>query len=316
VAALAAALVLDGTWSLIVLRRGGLVVAATAPRDGTVGQPTLLQLEVTGRRAPLLVRISSVRSAAWLRLDAPAAGEAVIVPERRGEFSALDVSLLHSAPLGLVGVQRTVLVTLPGQILIGPQPITPDNLSLPRDVSAMEATDRPSSGAEAELFRGARPYQPGDDLRRVHWPLTARSGEVMVRELDALRRPGVVVVADLGPVPGEPAERAAGLAAGVAERALALGLPVLLVTLESEGTVAGSVTSPTDVGRRLAVAVPGEPGAVRIPGGQPRPGLVVGPHGVRWQAAPEPTAASTPALLPEATPPQLPPPMPAPPAGW
>ena len=238
--------------------------------------------------------------------------------------TALDVSLLHSAPLGLVGVQRTVLVTLPGPILIGPQPITPDNLTLPRDVSAMEAADRPSGGAEAELFRGARPYQPGDDLRRVHWPLTARSGEVMVRELDALRRPAVVVVADLGPMPGEPAERAAGLAAGVAERALAQGLPVLLVTLEAEGTVAGPVTSPTDVGRRLAVAVPGEPGAVRIPGGQPRPLLVVGPHGVRWQAAPEPAAvpiaraesAPTSALLPEAAPPRLPPPMPAPPAGW
>ena len=75
VAALAAALVLDGTWSLIVLRRSGLVVAVVAPTDGTVGHPCPLQLEVAGRRAPLLVRISSVRSATWGRLDAPAVGE-------------------------------------------------------------------------------------------------------------------------------------------------------------------------------------------------------------------------------------------------
>lgn len=335
VAALAAALVLDGTWSLIVLRRSGLVVAAAAPPDGTVGRPVLLQLDVAGRRAPLLVRVSSVRSATWLRLDAPDAGELTIVPERRGEFSALDVSLLHSAPLGLVGVQRTVLVSLPTPILIGPLPIAPPDLAIPREVTAADSADRPSAGAEPELFRGARPYQPGDDLRRVHWPLTARSGELMVRELDALRRPAVVVVANLGPVPGEPAERAAGLAAGVVEEALARGLPVVLVTRESSGTVTGSVTGPTDAGRRLALAVPGEIGPLPSPGGTTRPLLVVDPHGARWRTAPstEPAAlrvGPTPPLVvpgvpgpeagpqqpPESTEPALPPRMPAPPAGW
>jgi len=38
---------------------------------------------------------------------------------------------------------------------------------------------------------------------------------------------------------------------------------LLLVTLEADGTVAAPVAGPIEVGRRLAVAVPGEPGAVR-----------------------------------------------------
>jgi|GEM_PF-4265874 len=43
----------------------------------------------------------------------------------------------------------------------------------------------PSGGIRREGLRdpaGARPYQPGDRLARIHWPQTARTGEVRVRE--------------------------------------------------------------------------------------------------------------------------------------
>ncbi|MCB1063356.1 MAG: DUF58 domain-containing protein, partial [Verrucomicrobiae bacterium] len=40
----------------------------------------------------------------------------------------------------------------------------------------------PESGDE---FRGIRPYRSGDPVKTVHWPATARAGELMVREWDA-----------------------------------------------------------------------------------------------------------------------------------
>jgi len=37
------------------------------------------------------------------------------------------------------------------------------------------------------LFRGHRPYRPGDDLRRVDWNVAARHGRLLVRQYDAER---------------------------------------------------------------------------------------------------------------------------------
>jgi len=44
---------------------------------------------------------------------------------------------------------------------------------------------RPAAiGPTGEEFYGLRAYQVGDDLRRVHWPSTARTGELVVRQLE------------------------------------------------------------------------------------------------------------------------------------
>ena len=37
---------------------------------------------------------------------------------------------------------------------------------------------------EGDEFHALRPYVIGDDLRRVHWPATAHSGDLVVRQLD------------------------------------------------------------------------------------------------------------------------------------
>ncbi|MFN2606513.1 MAG: DUF58 domain-containing protein [Acidimicrobiales bacterium] len=44
---------------------------------------------------------------------------------------------------------------------------------------------RPATvGPTGEDLYGLRPYQVGDDLRRVHWPSTARTGDLVVRQLE------------------------------------------------------------------------------------------------------------------------------------
>jgi uncharacterized protein (DUF58 family) len=58
-------------------------------------------------------------------------------------------------------------------------------------------TGRPSLAAGGEDFYALRPYQTGDDLRRVHWPSTARQDDLMIRQDELPWQGRVTVVADL-----------------------------------------------------------------------------------------------------------------------
>ena len=84
-----------------------------------------------------------------------------------------------------------------------------------------------------------REYVDGDPIRLVHWPSTARTGAVMVRELEGPQRPRLVVVVDLRGAESE-AEIAASRASGLALAALAAGTLVDLATVEAS-TGRGSV---------------------------------------------------------------------------
>lgn len=64
--------------------------------------------------------------------------------------------------------------------------------AVPRAVERLRATAAvgrratPGEGGRF-LFRGHRPYRPGDDLRRVDWKVAARLGRVLIRQFDAER---------------------------------------------------------------------------------------------------------------------------------
>ncbi len=45
-------------------------------------------------------------------------------------------------------------------------------------------------------FYTMRPYQEGDDLRRIHWPSVARSGQLMIRQDESTRRSTAVIFLD------------------------------------------------------------------------------------------------------------------------
>jgi uncharacterized protein (DUF58 family) len=49
---------------------------------------------------------------------------------------------------------------------------------------------------DGDEFTALREYEVGDDLRKVHWPATARTGELFIRQDVAYREPQVVVVLD------------------------------------------------------------------------------------------------------------------------
>ena len=55
---------------------------------------------------------------------------------------------------------------------------------------------------EPSLFAGVRPYQAGDQLRRIHWKATARLGVPVTRRYDPAREREVLIAVDMQTMPG------------------------------------------------------------------------------------------------------------------
>ena len=104
-----------------------------------------------------------------------------------------------------------------------------------------------------DAVRAVRPYAPGDPARLVHWPSSARRGEIVVRST-SLPALGVAIVVDLRT--GRP-RAAASLAAGIGTATLAAGGMVWCGTFEDGGAVGETVGEQRDLGRRLARAAAG-----------------------------------------------------------
>ncbi|MGH9063311.1 MAG: DUF58 domain-containing protein, partial [Acidimicrobiales bacterium] len=95
--------------------------------------------------------------------------------------------------------------------------------------------DHPSfRGQRGEDFYALRPYAVGDDLRRVHWPSTARLGELMIRQDELPWQDRATVVLDLRRAVHSPAslELAVSAAASVVS---AGAIPRSLVRLVDTG---------------------------------------------------------------------------------
>ena len=64
--------------------------------------------------------------------------------------------------------------------------------------SSFAALDRTrSQPGQSSLYMGVQDYRPGDDPRRLHWPMTARRGELTVKLFETDVRPSLAVVVDL-----------------------------------------------------------------------------------------------------------------------
>ena len=124
------------------------------------------------------------------------------VPRGRYPFEAAEVVL--EDPFGL---ERAV-VALPHaeSLLVYPRLVDLDALFSETGAHTPEGRRlllRRPSGFD---FHSVREYEPGESLRKVHWPTTARRGQLMVKELeDAPRDEAAVLLdADKTVVVGEP----------------------------------------------------------------------------------------------------------------
>jgi uncharacterized protein (DUF58 family) len=105
-------------------------------------------------------------------------------------------------------------------------------------------------------FVSMREYVPGDDPRLIHWPTTARTGTLMVREHVEVRRPEFTIVLDTGADVGTPDdfEEAVDVAATLAVHALRSRLDVVVRT--TSRTHGGRPTPLVDDGSVLDLLTP------------------------------------------------------------
>jgi len=103
----------------------------------------------------------------------------------RGVLAVGPVSVLRGDPLGLF--ERSSDRRQAVDLYVHPRTVPLEGLSLGRlrDLEGLPSTQLASDDVS---FHALREYQPGDDLRHVHWKSTARVGNLMMRQYEETRR--------------------------------------------------------------------------------------------------------------------------------
>ena len=113
----------------------------------------------------------------------------------RGRYELGPGRLVARDPLGIAAVE----IELPAGPTVLVRPRVPEIGALFTDTGA-----RGEGGRRAHMRRpsglephGVREYVEGEPLRAVHWPTSARRGQLMVRELEDAPRDSVAIVLDV-----------------------------------------------------------------------------------------------------------------------
>ena len=140
------------------------------------------------RRVPALAltvrELSADGSSAYVPISTredPGTGWYEVSCQVRGVLELQEIEVATTWPFGLFRKSRTLQI--PGKLLVWPARRPPPLLDTP---SRSERGQRPRSqrGDGFDLF-GLRPYQDGEDVRRIHWKATARAGRLITRETSA-----------------------------------------------------------------------------------------------------------------------------------
>ena len=254
------------------VRRVSLRVVSQ-PTRCFVGDSAPLELEVVGARSGVRLRMASGAHSPWVVAMGDGIGPVPGSTDFRGVATHVAVQLRSDGPLGILGYSQTRTLGI-RPLYIGPRPVAPDP---PIDLANTEAAARASVVPIDDVPSVIREYQPGDPLRQISWPATARAGRLMTRDYELGTERDLVLVADLGPMPGDAAEHAASVAAWVGSHALARGWRLELVARGPRGDLAGPVDA-IGLHCNLALAQCGD-----VPRPADRRYLLVTPAGVEWR---------------------------------
>jgi len=213
----------------------GLRVTRRLPRAVTVGQDLRVHYEVTNgktRLPSLAVELieDGLPGRAFLA-HVPPGGTAdtrsVNSFVHRGTYPLGTLTLSTAFPFGLFLKERDV--ELPGEVIVWPRTDRPVHVPLAGagDAPMMGTVAHVSAGQRGE-YRSLRAYRPGDDPRDIHWRTSARLREPVLREYERDGARTRWICLDLRGEPGEEAEDAVEVAASLAARAAAEGVPFAL----------------------------------------------------------------------------------------
>lgn len=244
-------LLVAGFISRFSLRK--LLVRRDIPEHMTVGEPASLtyKLNNTKRFWPSIsVALGELDGCeaftrqpyGYLLHAAPGESTTVAVslyPKRRGVHELNTYQISTSFPLGFV--KRAVTCTQKDTIVIFPAlaQVDPAILLLCESAENAGARMRPRKGGMDEFY-GLREYRTGENPRLIHWRRSARTGQMVIREMTQVSPPRLLLVVDnYRPEDTDTAasEKSIAMAASMASLALGRGYPVGLLAWSPGGWI-------------------------------------------------------------------------------
>lgn len=254
--------------ALLVVAAVGIVVPVIVIRRVRLHVDTATDA-VAGERVDVVIRTSGVNGDIQLRLHGPIgdwwrvqAGSTATVEHRmqhRGVVEHLTIEVRSTVPLGVFDARAVLHIPLPHPVHVAPTALAVGWRAGTIDDAGTLAPIR-SRRIGGEVTRTVRDYTPGDPARLVHWPTSARTGDLVVRELEPPEPIGQVVVVDLGGL-GDRTETAASYAMGAGLAVLGAGGRLVFCTATVDGPHTIEVRTAREAGRVLAAAIDGPVGA-------------------------------------------------------
>jgi uncharacterized protein (DUF58 family) len=260
---------LGRVWAILARSRAWGVVSVD-PLPATEGDAVRLIVEARrGTRVPVGCATLRARIGRLGEVDcrlaghgSTASGEISLGRPPRGRFRVSDAVLELGDPLGL----ESVAIRLELLTAVVVQPRLVELRTLFSDAGRLGSDGRRlllrrHAGFD---FHSVRTYEQGESLRRVHWPTTARRGELMVKELEEAPHDVVAVLLDCDPAgssgtPPDASFDAAVRAAGSIMRAYSeRGRRATLVTTGSERATVDIGSLAADFGAVLAALAAAE----------------------------------------------------------
>jgi uncharacterized protein (DUF58 family) len=239
------------------------------------GDTTRIELAVANagaRRTPTLALadpVDGTRGAA-LSLAPLAAGTSAraayrLPTSQRGLVHVGPLRVTLEDPFGLCRRRAVAAPVLELTVLPHVDPLRLPKVGGDRDPHGVAVRVNESSAKGDELL-GLRPYVVGDDLRTVHWKASARTGDLIVRQVEQPNQDHTTVVLDVRRTnhSAESFERAVSAVASVASAAFAERH--MLRLLGSDGTDTGVGTGLAHVDQileYLATVSPSSQGSLR-----------------------------------------------------
>lgn len=169
----------------------------------------------------------------WLHAGSSATREMPSRPLRRGMLHPANASFESMFPLGLWKSRMDLKSKM--EMMVFPRPVLPKMFEDPDVLTLLEMDEAESALTDWDGdFHGLREFQPGDRMKSIHWPTSARSRHLVVRQFDR-RLPSRVTLVfhsirpDSKPQPGDAFESALELLCGMLLLFRERGTPVDMI---------------------------------------------------------------------------------------
>lgn len=191
---------LDGVVAYLSMRSPSFAVGA--PSVAVVGEPCRLEVRDAAPAGAVVDVVTRTSPNPSIRVGEMSS--IVVGFDARAVWSHIGGEMTVVGPLGIIACRRRFTAAIDGNLSIGPVPGEVN--VVPEAPSREESPDCTAVSRGSDLTRSLRPYRRGDTQSLVAWKASARSGELMVREVEGTAEQETVLAVQVArpqPVKGQ-----------------------------------------------------------------------------------------------------------------